>query len=126
MEERKVMSLVEHLTELRARLIRCFIAPVIGMGVAWNFSGVLLSFVERPLTGHTYLVELKSKVYQAVRQRYPALYDRYRLGEAPTAVSKEDRKLNYGAPLYVMYEVSIRVVRVLARRRSAAVLPVLA
>ena len=36
------------------------------MGVAWNFSTDLLTFVERPLTGHTYLVELKAKVYEAV------------------------------------------------------------
>lgn len=73
MQERRVMLLVEHLTELRTRLIRCFIALIIGMGVAWNFSGDLLSSVERPLTGHTYLVELKREVYQAVKQRYPAL-----------------------------------------------------
>lgn len=38
----------------------------IGMGVAWNFSTDLLTFVERLLTGHTYLVELKAKVYEAV------------------------------------------------------------
>ncbi len=83
------MSLVEHLTELRTRLIRCFIALIIGMGVAWNLSTDLLNFVERPLTGHTYPVELKAKVYGGVKRRYPHIYDRYKLGNELTPLSKE-------------------------------------
>ena len=117
MEKAKVMSLVEHLTELRIRLIRCFIALVIGMGVAWNFSTDLLTFVEKPLTGHTYLVELKAKVYEAVRKRYPSVYDRYKLGSDLTPVSKEDRKLNYSAPLepfFVQIKISMIAGAILA------------
>jgi len=117
MEQGKVMSLVEHLTELRTRLIKCFIALIIGMGVAWNFSTDLLNFVERPLTGHTYLVELKAKVYGAVKRRYPHIYDRYKLGDELTAPSKEDRKLNYSAPLepfFVQIKISMIAGAVLA------------
>jgi sec-independent protein translocase protein TatC len=80
------------------------------MGAAWNFSTDLLSFVERPLTGHTYLVELKAKVYDAVKARYPNIYDRYKLGNDLTSVSKEDRKLNYSAPLepfFVQIKISM-------------------
>jgi sec-independent protein translocase protein TatC len=110
MEHGKVMSLIEHLTELRTRLIRCFIALIIGMGVAWNFSTDLLTFVEKPLTGHTYLVELKAKVYDAVKTRYPYIYNRYKLGDELAPVSKEDRKLNYSAPLepfFVQIKISM-------------------
>lgn len=110
MENSKVMSLMGHLTELRTRLIRCIIAIVIGMGVAWNFSNDLLSFVERPLTGHTYLTEVKTKVYEAVKKRFPNIYDRYKLGDNTTTFSKEDRKLNYSAPLepfFVQMKISM-------------------
>ena len=99
MQSRKVMSLIEHLTELRSRLIKCFIALLIGMAVAWNFSTDLLRFVEKPLTGDTYLVALKGKIYGELKTHFPALYDRYKLGEQLTPVAKEDRKLNYSAPL---------------------------
>jgi sec-independent protein translocase protein TatC len=119
MEDRKVMSLVDHLTELRTRLIRCFIALILGMGVAWNFSTDLLTFVERPLTGHTYLVELKTKVYEAVKKRYPTIYDRYKLGDEHAPESKEDRKLNYSAPLepfFVQIKISMIAGAILALR----------
>ncbi len=110
MEQGKVMSLVEHLTELRTRLIKCFIALIIGMGVAWNFSTDLLNFVERPLTGNTYLSEVKAKVYGVVKRNYPNIYDRYKLGDELKPLSKEDRKLNYSAPLepfFVQIKISL-------------------
>jgi sec-independent protein translocase protein TatC len=108
--ESKVMPLMEHLNELRLRLFRCIIALIIGMGIAWNFSSEALTFVERPQTGHTYLMELKGKVYEAVKQRFPRLYDRYKLGEGLNPTSKEDRRLNYSAPLepfFVQIKISM-------------------
>jgi sec-independent protein translocase protein TatC len=109
-DEIKRMPLMEHLNELRVRLLRCIIAVIICTGVTWNFSGEMLSFVERPLTGHTYLLELKGKVYEAVKRRFPHVYERYHLGEGPSPVSKEDRKLNYSAPLepfFVQVKISM-------------------
>jgi sec-independent protein translocase protein TatC len=106
----KIMPLMEHLNELRVRLLKCIVALVIAMGVTWNFSGDLLNFVERPLTGHTYLLELKGKVYQEVKRRFPSLYDRYKLGEGLNPGSKEDRRLNYSAPLepfFVQIKISM-------------------
>ncbi len=99
MDDPKVMSLIEHLTELRSRLFYCLLAVLVGSGVAWHFSGDLLNFVERPLTGHTYLTEIKQDVYQVVKRRFPALYDRFKLGEDAALINPEDRKLNYSAPL---------------------------
>lgn len=94
----KVLSLIEHLVELRRRLIVIVFAVVVGMGVAWNFSGPILSFIERPLTGKTYLTDIKKSVYQEVKERFPSIYTRYKLDKEFTVAAKE-RRLNYSAPL---------------------------
>jgi len=98
MAEEKVLPFIEHLVELRKRLIIIVIAVVIGMGVSWNFSNDLLGFVEKPLTGKTYLTEMKKLIYGEVKQRYPAVYTRYKLQQEVDAPAKE-RMLNYSAPL---------------------------
>lgn len=98
MAEEKVLPFMEHLVELRKRLIVCTVAIVIGMGIAWNFSNDLLSFVEKPLTGKTYLTEVKQKLYGEVKSRYPAAYKRYGLGDEH-GVPEKPRMLNYSAPL---------------------------
>jgi sec-independent protein translocase protein TatC len=98
MAEEKVLPFMEHLVELRKRLIVCTIAIVIGMGVAWNFSNDLLSFVEKPLTGKTYLSDLKRTIYSEVKVRYPAAYKRYQLAD-DHGVPEKARPLNYSAPL---------------------------
>jgi sec-independent protein translocase protein TatC len=109
MSEEKVLPFIEHLVELRKRLIISVIAIVIGMGVAWNFSPALLDFVEKPLTGQTYLTELKKIVYQKVKERYPALYTHYKLDKALSSTVK-DRQLNYSAPLepfFIQCKISV-------------------
>ena len=98
MSEEKVLPFLDHLVELRKRLIIIFVAVVIGMGLSWNISTNVLDFVQRPLTGKTYLTEIKKLVYEEVRQRFPAVYERYKLDQELTAPAK-DRKLNYSAPL---------------------------
>jgi len=94
----KVLPFIEHLAELRKRLIVIVTAVVIGMGVSWNFSTPLLKFIEKPLTGQTYLTEIKRKVYDKVKERYPAVYSHYQLGKEDV-VDAKDRRLNYSAPL---------------------------
>jgi sec-independent protein translocase protein TatC len=98
MTEERVLPLIGHLIELRKRLIVIVIAVVIGMGVAWNFSGIILKFVERPLSGQTYLTEIKKIVYLQVKERAPALYRHYKLEQEIAAVPKQ-HLLNYSAPL---------------------------
>jgi len=98
MPEEKVLPFMEHLVELRKRLIVCVIAIVIGMGVAWNFSNGILKFVEKPLTGKTYLTDLKKDLYGELKKRYPEAYKQYRLGDEQ-AVPEKPRMLNYSAPL---------------------------
>ena len=117
MEDGKVMSLVGHLTELRKRLLWSILALLVGMGVAWNYVDVLLTFIERPLTGHTYLVEVKATLYEAMKHRFPALYERYQRGEPAAGLRQEDRKLNYTAPLepfFVQIKLSMLAGLVLA------------
>jgi len=96
--EEKVLPFMEHLVELRKRLIVCVVAIVIGMGVAWNFSNDLLKFVEKPLTGKTYLSEIKKSLYGELKQRYPQAYQQFKL-EEDHQVAEKPRMLNYSAPL---------------------------
>ena len=98
MSEEKVIPFIEHLVELRKRLVIIVIAVVVGMGVAWNFSTELLNFIEKPLTGKTYLTDIKKKVYLQVKELSPALYARYKLEQEINAPQKK-RPLNYSAPL---------------------------
>ena len=98
MAEEKVLPFMEHLVELRKRLIVCTFALIIGMGVGWNFSNDLLHFVEKPLTGKTYLTDVKKRLYAEVKLRYPAAYKQFKL-EDEHAVPEKPRMLNYSAPL---------------------------
>jgi sec-independent protein translocase protein TatC len=96
--DEKVLPFLGHLAELRKRLIVIVTAIVIGMGVSWNFSNALLKFIEKPLTGQTYLTEIKKQVYEKVKERYPAVYSHYKL-DKEEVVDAKDRHLNYMAPL---------------------------
>jgi sec-independent protein translocase protein TatC len=98
MTDEKVLPFIEHLVELRSRLIVIVVAVVIGMGVSWNFSNDILSFIEKPLTGKTYLTEVKRQAYGVVKERFPAIYQRYGL-DKELATTVKDRRLNYSAPL---------------------------
>ena len=98
MSEEKFAPFIEHLVELRKRLVIIIVAVVIGMGVAWNFSSDVLKFVEKPLTGKTYLTEIKKMVYARVKERAPAMYSHFKL-EQEVAAPEKKHVLNYSAPL---------------------------
>jgi sec-independent protein translocase protein TatC len=98
MNEEKVIPFIDHLVELRKRLIVIVIAVVVGMGISWNYSTDLLHFIEKPLTGKTYLTEIKKKVYLKVKELSPSIYSRYKLDQEINAPQKQ-RPLNYSAPL---------------------------
>jgi sec-independent protein translocase protein TatC len=109
MTDWKTPALIEILTALRKRLIVIVVAIVIGMGVSWNFSSALLNFVEKPLTGKTYLTDVKKTVYLEVKERWPAIYDYYKLDKDLTSSIKE-RKLNYSFPLepfFIQCKISV-------------------
>ena len=53
--EDREMTLVEHLDELRTRLIRALVAVALGTAVAWSWSGEFLSWLARPAGGLVFL-----------------------------------------------------------------------
>lgn len=100
---------MENLVELRKRLIFLVVAIVIGMGISWNFSSNMLTFIEKPLTGQTYLTELKKDIYDGLKKRYPVVYTQFSTEKDPATQNKE-RKLNYSTPLepfFVQCKISI-------------------
>lgn len=108
-ETGKVLPFLEHLVELRKRLIIIIVAVIIGMGLAWNISGDVLHFVTKPITGKTYLTDIKKQIYTEVGKRWPAAYQQFELGKEVEAAPKE-RKLNYSAPLepfFVQCKISV-------------------
>lgn len=98
MNEEKILPFLDHLTELRKRLIIIIIAVVIGMGLAWNLADEILVFMEKPLSGETYLTEVKKRVYSSLSERYPTLYHRAGLEKEHTTPQRK-HALNYTAPL---------------------------
>jgi len=46
------MSFLEHLDELRARLLRCIVAYLVVFSACWYWSGPLLKFLVRPMQEH--------------------------------------------------------------------------
>ena len=96
--DEKVLPFLSHLAELRKRLIVCVTAIIIGMGVSWNFSTDLMKFIEKPLTGQTYLTEIKKLAYGKIKERYPAVYSHFKM-DKEQVVDHTDRRLNYSAPL---------------------------
>ena len=142
MSDEKTVPFMEHLVELRTRLIIIVIAVIVGMGVAWNYSGDLLKFIEKPLTGKTYLTEIKKNVYLKVKELAPSMYTRYKLDQEVTAPQKQ-HPLNYSAPLepffiqckismmagfvlvlpIVFYQVWLFIAPALTRRERRMVVP---
>ena len=109
MAQEKILPFIEHLVELRKRLIIIVVAVVIGMGIAWSFSSELLTFIEKPLKGKTYLTDIKRRVYSEVKIIAPSLYKHYKLEKEMEDTTK-DRRLNYSAPLepfFVQCKISL-------------------
>ena len=108
-EPSKVLPFIEHLVELRKRLIIIVVAVVIGMGLAWNLADEILIFMEKPLTGTTYLDTAKQKGYLYLKEHYPAIYGRANL-EKELNKPKKQHALNYTAPLepfFIQCKISV-------------------
>lgn len=57
-ENMREAPLVEHLEELRSRLVRALLAWVVGTGIAWTFAQQILVLLERPLLPYAEKLEL--------------------------------------------------------------------
>lgn len=108
-EPSKVLPFIEHLVELRKRLIIIVVAVVIGMGLAWNLADDILIFMEKPLTGVTYLDAVKQRGYRYLKDNFPAIYGRANL-EQELNKPKKQHALNYTAPLepfFIQCKISV-------------------
>jgi sec-independent protein translocase protein TatC len=94
-----VFPVMEHLVNLRKRLIVIAVAVTLAMGLAWNFSPGMLVFIEKPLTGKTYLTELKTNIYAGLEQRFPDFYHRLGIAKESADPKLKTRQLNYSAPM---------------------------
>lgn len=97
-EQAKVLPVIEHLVELRRRLIIIVIAVFIGMGVSWNLADDILVHMEKPLTGTTYIDQFKLSIYRYLQTNYPTIYQRADL-EKEFHKPQKQHALNYTKPL---------------------------
>lgn len=91
------MPFLDHLQELRKRLIISLIALFIGMGLAWSFAMSALTVIQRPLTQPSLMKRLQYELVTTLGKTFPQLADKIQV-EPPT-VDTASRRLNYMAPL---------------------------
>jgi len=109
------MHFLEHLEELRKRLIISLIALVVGMALAWPFSLSALTVIQRPLSEPSLIKRAQHLVLSALQERYPNFAQRFNL--EPPELTAPPRKLNYMAPLepfFVQMKLSLIIGVILA------------
>ena len=102
------MAFLDHLQELRTRLIVCIVALVIAAAVAWPISPLVQRFIQRPLMEPSLVQKVKYSVSTWAYRQFPELADR--LGLEPKPPKVNPHKLNYMAPLepfFVQMKVSL-------------------
>jgi sec-independent protein translocase protein TatC len=102
------MSFLEHLEELRKRLIISLIALVIGMALAWPLVPAVQRFMQRPLMEPSLTQKWYYSMQTWAAHKYPDLTRR--LGAEPAPPKVTPHKLNYMAPLepfFVQMKISL-------------------
>jgi sec-independent protein translocase protein TatC len=91
------MPFLEHLEELRHRLIVCVVAALIGMAIAWPLVPTVQRAITRPLQEPSVTQQWSYDLESWVIQKYPDLA--HRLGLHPVPPKVNPHRLNYMAPL---------------------------
>jgi sec-independent protein translocase protein TatC len=91
------MSFLDHLEELRHRLIVCVVAVLICMAISWPLVPTVQQFITRPLQEPSITQKWSYALESWVTRKYPDLAHRVRLHPEPPRVSPH--RLNYMAPL---------------------------
>lgn len=102
------MSFLEHLQELRTRLIVCLVALFIAAAIAWPLTPIVQRFIQRPLMEPSVIQKLQYSATSWLQERHPALSQRLGLEAKPPQVNPH--KLNYMAPLepfFVQMKISL-------------------
>jgi sec-independent protein translocase protein TatC len=91
------MSFLEHLEELRHRLIVCVVALIICMAVSWPLVPTVQQFITRPLQEPSVTQKWSYVLQTWVTQKFPDLA--HRVGLTPEPPTVNPHRLNYMAPL---------------------------
>jgi sec-independent protein translocase protein TatC len=91
------MSFLEHLEELRHRLIVCVVAVLICMAIAWPLVPTVQRAITRPLQEPSVTQQWSYALESWVTQQFPDLAHRLRVQPQPPKVNPH--RLNYMAPL---------------------------
>ena len=103
------MSFLEHLEELRKRLIISIIAVVIGMAIAWPLVPTVQKIITRPLNEPSITQRWHYAIESFVLQKFPDAAKGFGL-EKPEPPKVNPHKLNYMAPLepfFVQMKISL-------------------
>jgi len=102
------MSFLEHLEELRKRLIISVIALLICMGIAWPLVPTVQQFITKPLQEPSVTQKWSYAMESWMVKKFPQVSNR--LGLEPTEPKVTPHKLNYMAPLepfFVQMKISL-------------------
>jgi sec-independent protein translocase protein TatC len=91
------MSFLEHLEELRQRLIVCVVAILICMVIAWPLVPKVQEYITRPLQEPSVTQKWSYAAESWIIQKFPDLA--HRLGVNPQPPAVNPHRLNYMAPL---------------------------
>ncbi len=103
------MSFLEHLEELRKRLIICIFAMVIGMGIAWPMVPWVQKIITRPLNEPSITEKWHYSIESYLIRKFPDAAKGFGL-EKPEPPKVNPHKLNYMAPLepfFVQMKISL-------------------
>jgi sec-independent protein translocase protein TatC len=102
------MSFLEHLNDLRQRLIVSFVALFIAMTISWPLAPTVQRFIQRPLNEPSLTQHLQYSLSSWMTSSYPRLAAK--LGLKPEPPQVVPHKLNYMAPLepfFVQMKISL-------------------
>lgn len=91
------MSFLEHLEELRQRLIVCVVAVLVCMAIAWPLVPTVQKYITRPLQEPSVTQKWSYAAESWAIQKFPSLAQR--LGFHPQPPQVNPHRLNYMAPL---------------------------
>jgi sec-independent protein translocase protein TatC len=103
------MPFLEHLEELRKRLIICIVAVVIATGIAWPLVPTVQQFITRPLQQPSITQEWHYSLETFLLRKFPEAAKGFGL-EKPEPPRVTPHRLNYMAPLepfFVQMKISL-------------------
>lgn len=105
------MSFLEHLEELRKRLIICIVAVIIGMGIAWPLVPTVQRIITQPLNEPSITQKWHYEIESYLLRKFPDAAKNFGLDQ-PEPPKVTPHRLNYMAPLepfFVQMKISLIV-----------------